>query len=482
MRCKKIIFLIFLMLLGLKNIEAMSLKPTGSTKAARGEDVTIYINLNRTSSEATISGVDGIVSWDADVLTLSSQTKLLSASYTTFATVTNGKKFSYGNLNYDELISDTSKNIVKLVFKVNNNAAFGNTNITLTKPVATDKNGDSVSVTGGTLSLNILSSVNTLSSLSLNGEEIAGFAGDKTSYNATFPATTTSVLIEATATDANATISGSVGNKTLAYGMNVFKVNVTGASGVKKIYTLNIKREDNRSKVNTLKTLSLSEGIINFSSSVNNYNLTVLNEVEKVTITSTLTDTTSSYVTNYGNREVSLKEGLNKILIKVSAENKTINTYTLNITRAGIKEILSDNTNITDLKISNYDLTFDNNTLDYSLKINEEEKLDINVTLESEKANYIITGNENLKNDSIITISITAEDGTNKEYRIKILKDEKQDDDKKEQPIEESSSEKKENGLYVTILEILVIVQFLLIGILAFLLKKKKRKKKIVSE
>ena len=47
----------------------------------------------------------------------------------------------------------------------------------------------------------------------------------------------------------------------------------------------------------------------------------------------------------------------------------------------------------------------------------------ITVTTNSAKAKYKILGNHDLKNNSVIRILVTAEDGTNSTYQIKITKD-----------------------------------------------------------
>lgn len=272
-------------------------------------------------------------------------------------------------------------------------------------------------------------------------------------------------------------------------------------------YLYLFNRVDNRSKVNTLKNLMISDVVISFKSELKNYIASVPYKVSSVTISSILTDSKSSYVNNYGNRKVNLKEGLNTILVKVKAENGNVATYTIKITREknndsslksisvddkvinvkdglliyqtsvnnevvkpvvkavandskakveidsfeelkegnneinitvtaanGMKSVyvidiirdksISTNSKVRDIKIKNHDLKFNSDTLEYSLDIKgNESKLDIEVTTEHEKAKYLITGNKNLKNESIIKIKVTAEDEvTTTTYTINIKK------------------------------------------------------------
>ena len=84
---------------------------------------------------------------------------------------------------------------------------------------------------------------------------------------------------------------------------------------------LNINYIDSRSKINTLKVLSLGNENFKFYPTINSYTLTVDNTVENIEIKPELTDPKSTYVKGYGDRKVKLNVGENEILIKVQAEN-----------------------------------------------------------------------------------------------------------------------------------------------------------------
>ena len=364
----KKVFIALLLLFTCINTRALTLKPTGATKGGRGSDVTVYVTLTREDSDKKISGLDGVLSYDSKVLTLKSQSNLLASNnWTELSPVSNNGKFGYANLTFNNLIGDKNKNVVKLVFNISSSASFGNTNITISNPSATDDSGDGVTISGGTLSLNVLSNVNTLSSLKIDNVSVDNFSSETTSYSKTVDAS--SITISANATDTKATITG-LGTKNLNYGLNTFKIVVTSEAGNKKEYILNITRRDTRSKVNTLKSLKLSSGTINFKSDTTTYNVNVEKSVSSITITSELTDSKAKYVTGYGNRNVTLKEGLNTILIKVTAENGDIRTYTLNITRESSKNNNESNVNtLKSLKLSSGTINFKSDTTTYNVNV-----------------------------------------------------------------------------------------------------------------
>ena len=256
-----------------------------------------------------------------------------------------------------------------------------------------------------------------INNIIINNSVIKNYNKDVYEYNLTY--TTKTINISAN-TGNDYTISGDFGKKTLNYGNNVFKINVTSSTGDKKTYTLNVNYPDNRNNINTLKSLNLSTGIIDFKPEVTTYDIEVDYEVDKITINSELTNTKSSYVKGFGNREVNLEVGKNEILIKVLSEKGSENIYTLNITR---KEAINT-CDIKDIKISGYKFAFDSNKTNYSLTLPPAtNNLNIDVTLVNEESSYKIIGNENLDNGSQITIKVTDKTNKEKDYIINIIKD-----------------------------------------------------------
>ena len=82
----------------------------------------------------------------------------------------------------------------------------------------------------------------------------------------------------------------------------------------------------------------------------------------------------------------------------------------------------SKNNFLKSLEISGYEIEFNRSKLDYELNIFKEKKLDIIALAEHEAAKVEITGNKRLRNKSVIKITVTAENGDTKEYKINIIK------------------------------------------------------------
>ena len=87
------------------------------------------------------------------------------------------------------------------------------------------------------------------------------------------------------------------------------------------------------------------------------------------------------------------------------------------------KEI-ETSTYVIDVTIENYYIDFDKNTSDYELTIKNEDKLNIEILLEDNSSVATITGNEKLKEGSVITITVVDQYGKNeRKYNIKIHKE-----------------------------------------------------------
>ena len=421
---KKIsLFLIFVfsLFIGIVSVGAMSLGPVvDSRTGVRGENLTVYILLYRSSDEKPVSAVDGKFIYDENVLTLVSADSMMGSSWTQLSGVSNNGIFSYANLMFNDLITDNSKNIVKIVFRVNNNAKYGNTDIRISNPSATDESGNAVSVSAMFNTIRILSDDNDLSNLTV-GEEDINFDSNTTNYDLTID--NTSVDIGAVVKDGGSKLSGDIGSKSLKYGLNTFKITVTSESGKNKVYTLNITRPDNRSSVNTLSSLKLSSGNIKFKSDVLKYDVDVENNISSIKLDASLTDDKSTFVSGYGSRSEVLKEGKNTILIKVKAENESVKTYTLNVTRKSNK---SSNNYLSEIKLSSGNIDFDRDKTDYSVNVNYDVKeIDIDVKTEDSKSTYEILNNNELSvGENTITIKVKAEDESVREYKIVVTRKE----------------------------------------------------------
>ncbi len=438
--------------------------------------------------------------------------------------------------NYLTNSSSNKNNVVTLKLKVKS-SVNPQTNVYIDNNSKYMENEESKNCSRSTVTVYIKSSNNSLSSIKIDNKELSNFNENNTIYNLNVNGNTENINISAEKKDSKSSISGDIGNKSLKYGVNTFKIVVTSESGDKKTYEINVTRVDERSHINTLKSLKLSSGNINFNSSINDYNITVKNEIEKITITSELADSKAKYKEDYRNKTIELNEGMNKVSITVIAEDNQENTYNLNITRelssnntlnkisvnnkeiklvkdtflynyevenevtkadidvvpsnpkasievedtnleVGENEIniyvtapngdvvsytlmitrkpkLSSNSLVKSITISGYSLNFKKDTMYYTLKIKDEDTLDIKVTPEDEKSTIDIEGNKDLVDGSIIKITVKSEDNTITRYFITI---------------------EKGNKGSLTWLIILLIILIIIALIIIFLLRKKEKK------
>ncbi len=157
----------------------------------------------------------------------------------------------------------------------------------------------------------------------------------------------------------------------------------------------------------------------NFDKNINEYYLLVDENVKKLDITA-IPSNSGAQVDITGNDN--LKNGLNKIKIKVTSKDKSkINEYIINVTKT--KNTENANADLDILAVEYFEPTpeFDKNITNYSVEVsNEVDKLNIFAVSSDESAKVEISGNENLKiGDNQIIISITAKDNiTTKKYYI----------------------------------------------------------------
>ena len=228
------------------------------------------------------------------------------------------------------------------------------------------------------------------------------------------------------------------------------RVNVIAKTTVKSTTTTTTK---SLSSNNYLSTITVDgEEIENFSKNTSKYFVKVENDVSTISIEAEAEDEKAKVEIDGPD---TLKIGDNEYTISVTSENDTTKFYKVIVTRN--EEDESSNTDIDNIKVKGYNLNFDKNSKTFYLSINKNTtKLNIEVTLDDEKSNYEIKGNENLKDGSIVKIIVTAEDGSTDTYRIIIQKDSKSN----------------------VPLIIILISSIIIIGIVVFVLIKRKNKNK----
>lgn len=194
-----------------------------------------------------------------------------------------------------------------------------------------------------------------------------------------------------------------------------------------------------------LKNLTIKGYNINFYKEQLTYEIVIDKSVNKVDVEyETESDKAVANVRN--NDPISI---INPIIITVTAEDGSIKDYTINLTY----KALSNNINVRNLTIENYDIDFDNNKQNYDVVVNQDTKsLNFNIELEDENAKYEIQDNNDLVNGSVIKIRVIAENLTETTYNFNIIK-------------ETTTVPKKKNNFFTILLIFLILG---IIGVVVF--------------
>ena len=197
------------------------------------------------------------------------------------------------------------------------------------------------------------------------------------------------------------------------------------------------------------------------------YDVTVPLDVESIEVYATASDSKASIS---GTGKKNLKEGLNEFEIVVTAEDGTVKTYTINVTReesateeTGTEESIGEG--LASLKIADLELTpeFETNVYEYKVKyIGDATSLDIQTETTNPEFIAEVVGNQELvEGENIITILVSDADGNNiATYQITVEK-----------------AEKQRNMIIGG-----VVVAALVIGIIVFVVIRRKRNKNIARE
>ncbi|GKS09301.1 hypothetical protein YDYSY3_03010 [Paenibacillus chitinolyticus] len=287
-----------------------------------------------------------------------------------------------------------------------------------------------------------------LSSLTLSAGTLTPvFDSGTTSYTAQVATGVSSidvtpVLADGTATmtvNGQAATSGTAAPVSLNVGDNTITVVVTAQDGMtSETYTVTVKRAAPLSGNADLSSLSLSAGTLNpaFAAGTTAYTVNVANSVNTVDVTPATADSTASVkvdgkpVTSGTASAVSLNAGSNTVEVQVTAQNGSIKTYTLTITRAA-----SGNADLSGISLSEGTLTpmFDPGQLSYTAAVpNASAGVDVTVVTADATASITVNGDAVVSGtpkpvalnvgDNPITIVVKAADNTLKTYTVTVTR------------------------------------------------------------
>ena len=192
--------------------------------------------------------------------------------------------------------------------------------------------------------------------------------------------------------------------------------------------TSTAKAKSNNAKLKELKITSEDKVELSytpkFSSSINEYSLNVDGSISRVIINATLEDSNATLVISDNVKSELVAGENNKITITVLAEDgQTKNTYTINV----LRDALETDATLKSLKIKEYpSFKFTADKFSYNVEVDSSiKKLTFDYTLASDKSSVEISGNDELKDGSVVKLTVTSEDGSKREYKFTVIKTKK---------------------------------------------------------
>lgn len=304
-----------------------------------------------------------------------------------------------------------------------------------------------------------------VSSTGLNGFGVAvgssfvadnssGINGSKSVATLTFKATSNFKVNEST-TISLGSAEGSDGEQT-----------ITGSGSS---ITISIAAPKNSN--NNLSNLSIDGYDIDFASNKTSYQLTVEYEVNQINIKASTEDSTAR-VSGTGTKDLNLYT--NTFNIVVTAENGSRKTYTIEVIRkdidGNIKELATDNT-LSSITITDYNINFNPEILEYTILLNEAVIPEVNVLATDANATVTVNNPDSIKTgNNVIEISVIAENGAEQIYKINAI----YLDEVEEEKIAPDSKEDDSLNVWliIVIIESLLIVAAIITSII--LIKKEK--------
>ena len=258
-----------------------------------------------------------------------------------------------------------------------------------------------------------------------------------TSYTVKVPNNITSVDIDATVNESNATIlPGGLGTKTpLSIGDNSYSIVVSAQDGTTVTYTVHVYRLSNDATLSNLTTDGTT--VPGFASGTKTYTLPdVAATKTTMTIGATVTDTGKAKIVS-GTGTVNLVAGNNSFDVKIEAEDGTTETYTIKVkklsndvklaslsvtsTPLGTLSPAFSSTNTTGYTYT-YDVTASQVTV--SATVSDTGKAKIAIVDVSTNASATGTPTSNTATETFantvtkVSVIVTAEDGTVQAYPI----------------------------------------------------------------
>lgn len=174
---------------------------------------------------------------------------------------------------------------------------------------------------------------------------------------------------------------------------------------------------DEKSSNKNLKSLTVTPSVLNpaFSASITEYTMTVENNIDEIKLDAVAEDDKAK-VSIEGN--TGLEIGENTITIKVTAEDETVRTYKIVVTKEAKNQIA-----LKELLIEGVTLNpeFDSDVYQYTIDLENSDIKELNITAtpDKEDATVEIIGNTNLQEGSnVITILVKLSENETATYQV----------------------------------------------------------------
>lgn len=180
-----------------------------------------------------------------------------------------------------------------------------------------------------------------------------------------------------------------------------------------------------KSNNKALKSLTVAPGELTpaFDAETTKYNMQVEQGITEVTIEA-LAEDEKATVEVTGNKD--LKLGENEVIIKVTAEDETVRTYTIIVLRGEAE--YEPQLSMLDVKNGKLNPTFQADVYSYELDLRENvDKLDLELMTSGEDVKYEVIGNEKIQDGSVVKIIVytgekDADGSVQIEYKITVKK------------------------------------------------------------
>ena len=185
-----------------------------------------------------------------------------------------------------------------------------------------------------------------------------------------------------------------------------------------------------KSDDNTLKSIKVDNKMISgFSSTLYEYSMEVDSLSDKIQISAVLNDEkTAKLVEEFGNREVELKYGQNKVLVKAESESGKVLTYTLNIFRKDDRVVNNDLNSII-INGGTVKINFEKSILSYTIKAYKLDRIEVEaISSDTEATVEVDAPKTPVIGENKIKITVTAVTGDKKTYSINIINGEEPTD------------------------------------------------------